>query len=329
MPSVATTTEIPIRVGPRIRPLGVPPTTAPHPGPIAANAWQAAGTPPEHGGRTRSAEEHARREELAAFLRARRESLQPEDLGIPRRGRRRVKGLRRHEVADTACVSVTWYTWLEQGRDIRTTPQVIEALARALRLDDDGHRYLRRLAGIAPRNLDQPNHPTPDNSLSALVDTLLPHPAHLMEPVTDLVAWNRAYADLFVDPADLETHQRNGLWIQVMHPVLRQRLDDWEGETEFAIARFRAEASKYPGDRRFAQVTNGLRSGSEFFSRVWDRHEVQGFAGRVETVIHPEVGPVRARLVQLRPLDHPRLLLMVHMLEDDESRDRMNQLLAG
>lgn len=328
MPSLATTTDIPNRPGTRSQPTGAPVSDAPRTSSLAAAAWHPTGGMPEYSSRAHAAEEHARREELAAFLRARRESLQPEDLGIPRRGRRRVKGLRRHEVADTACVSVTWYTWLEQGRDIRTTPQVIEALARALQLDDDGHRYLRRLAGVAPRNLDTACRPIADEGLSALVDTLLPHPAHLMEPVTDLVGWNRAYSSLFVDPATLEPHQRNGLWIQVMHPQLRRRLDDWEGETEFAIARFRAEASKYPGDHRFGQVINGLKGGSELFRRVWERHEVQGFAARVETVTHPEVGPVRARLVQLRPLDHPRLLLMVHMLADEESRERMNELLA-
>lgn len=275
----------------------------------------------------RRTEEQARREELAAFLRTRRESLQPEDLGIPRRGRRRVKGLRRHEVADTAAVSLTWYTWLEQGRDIHTTPQVIEALARALQLDDNGHRYLRRLAGIAPRTLDR-GRPEVGESLVALVDSLLPHPAQLMRPVTDLVTWNRAYSRLFVDPSTLDEENRNGLWIQVMCPELRERLVDWERETESAISRFRIEAAKYPGNGRFAQVIDGLNEGSDFFRRTWRRHEVQGFTGHLERIEHPDVGGIRARVVQLRPLDHPDLLVMIHMLEDQRSRDRMAALLA-
>ncbi|GAA5063700.1 helix-turn-helix transcriptional regulator [Thermocatellispora tengchongensis] len=239
-----------------------------------------------------------------------------------------MKGLRRHEVADTAAVSVTWYTWLEQGRDIRTTPQVIEALARALRLDDNGHRYLRRLAGIAPRNVEC-GRPEVSETLVALVDSLLPHPAHLMRPVTDLVTWNRAYARLFVDPATLDEEHRNGLWIQVMCPELRERLVDWETETEFAIARFRAEAAKYPGDMRFTQVIDQLNEDSDFFRRTWRRHEVQGFDGHTERIEHPDIGSVRARLVQLRPLDHPNLLIMVHMLEDQEARERVSELLTG
>jgi transcriptional regulator with XRE-family HTH domain len=273
-----------------------------------------------------SSEQAARRQEFADFLRTRRGALQPEDVGIPRRGRRRVKGLRRHEVADIAAVSVTWYTWLEQGRDIRTTPQVIDALARALKLDADGHRYLRRLAGV-PITDPHGRGPETDESLVQLVDDLSPHPAHLMEPVTDLLAWNRAYACLFTDPDELEPEFRNGLWIQVM--CLQDRLADWEAETERAIARFRAEAAKYPGNLRFASLIDELNAGSDFFRSAWKRHEVQGFTGHIEAIEHPIVGTIRARLVQLRPIDHPHQILMVHQLADDESRERMARLLEG
>ncbi|MEE6140152.1 helix-turn-helix transcriptional regulator [Mycobacterium sp. 050128] len=273
-------------------------------------------------------EDRARREALAAFLRARRESLQPEDIGIPRRGRRRVKGLRRHEVADIAAVSVTWYTWLEQGRDIHTTPQVIEALARALRLDDKGHSYLRRLAGLTPRTIYLDRRQV-GGGLVALVDSLLPNPAHLMLPATDLVTWNQSYARLFIDPSTLPPEQRNGLWIQVMCPELRERLVNWEVETERATGRFRAEAAKYPGDAHFATVVDHLIAESEFFRDVWERHEVQGVADHVETINHPDVGEVRARLVQLRPLDHPNMLLMVHMLDDEDSHRRVQGLLGS
>ena len=278
------------------------------------------------GGRSRTTEDQARRNSLAAFLRARRESLQPEDIGIPRRGRRRVKGLRRHEVADTAAVSVTWYTWLEQARDIHTTPQVIEALARALQLDDSGHSYLRRLAGVIPRTTYIDAREI-GSSMKALVDNLLPNPAHLMLPATDLVTWNRAYAQLFVDPATLTPEHRNGLWIQVMCPEVRDRLVGWELETRRAAGRFRAEAAKYPGDPHFARVVDTLTAESSFFHDIWERHEVQGVADHVETIDHPRVGHVRARLMQLRPLEQPNMLLMVHMLADNESRERMQALL--
>ncbi|WP_179476416.1 helix-turn-helix transcriptional regulator [Mycolicibacterium vinylchloridicum] len=276
--------------------------------------------------RPASAGDHARRGALAEFLRRRRESLQPEDIGIPRRGRRRVKGLRRHEVADAAAVSVTWYTWLEQGRDIHATPQVIEALARALRLDDSEHSYLCRLAGVAPKPLVL-GRPYVGESLITLVDSLLPNPAQLMLPATDLITWNSAYACLFVDPSTLAAQDRNALWIQVMCPEVRDRLLNWEAETQLAAGQFRAEAAKYPGDPHFGRVIDKLTHDSDIFRDIWNRHEVQGFVDDVKAVNHPEVGVVRVRLIKLRPLDHPQLLLMVHMLADEESRMRMAQLL--
>lgn len=278
-------------------------------------------------GRTASSDDRARREALAEFLRARRESLQPEDIGIPRRGRRRVKGLRRHEVADAAAVSVTWYTWLEQGRDIHATPQVIEALARALQLDDSEHSYLCRLAGVTPK-ATQLGRTQAGDSLIALVDSLLPNPAQLMLPATDLINWNDAYSRLFVDPSTLAAEDRNALWIQVMCPEVRHRLVDWEAETQLVVGRFRAEAAKYPGDPHFRRIIDRLSAESTLFRSIWARHEVRGFEDRVKTIEHPEVGEVRVRLVKLRPLDHPHLLLLVHMLDDDESRARIGRLLS-
>jgi hypothetical protein len=274
-----------------------------------------------------SSEDQARRGVLAEFLRVRRESLQPEDIGIPRRGRRRVKGLRRHEVADAAAMSVTWYTWLEQGRDIHATPQVIAALARALRLDDSEHSYLCRLAGVTPKAI-QLGRPQVGASLIALVDSLMPNPAQLMLPATDLITWNRAYAHLFVDPSTLAAEDRNALWMQVMCPELRHHLVNWEAETQLAVGRFRAEAAKYPGDPHFGRIIDRLSKESDFFRNLWERHEVQGFEDQVKTIEHPDIGSVRVRVVKLRPLDHPHLLLLVHMLDDDESRARIGKLLA-
>lgn len=306
------------------------PPAAPHglPEPPLRRRDGAVRPPPavaQNTGLATSAEE-VRRDALAQFLRARRESLQPEDIGVPRRGRRRVKGLRRHEVADAAAVSVTWYTWLEQGRDIHATPQVIEALARALQLDDSGHNHLRRLAGVTPTAC-RVNGSSVGDALIALVDSLLPNPAQLMLPTADLITWNRAYACLFMDPLSWPAEDRNAMWIQLMHPEVARRVNDWENETRLAVGRFRAEAAKYPGDPDFARVIARLTDNSEIFRRTWPRHEVQDFTDQAITITHPEVGGVRVRLLQLRPLDRPDLLLNVHMLDDQVSRDRLSQLL--
>jgi hypothetical protein len=164
--------------------------------------------------------------------------------------------------------------------------------------------------------------------MTQLVEDLSPHPAHLNEPAADLFAWNKAYTRLFTDPDKLEPKQRNGMWIQIMCPEVTERLVDWETETALAIARFRAEAGKYPGDPRFAELIKELNEQSEFFRQEWVRHEVHGFASHLETIEHPDVGAIRARIVMLRPLNHPQLTLMIHQLADDESRERMQKLLS-
>jgi hypothetical protein len=162
-----------------------------------------------------------------------------------------------------------------------------------------------------------------------MVDDLLPHPAHLMEAASDLVSWNAAYARLFEDPARLPIEHRNGLRIQLMSDQIRSTLVNWEAETFAAIARFRAEAAKYPEHPRFSTLILELSEASETFRDAWARHEVHRFTEHVEEIEHPVVGLIRAEVFEFRPLGQPSIIMMVHRLVDDESRDRMNALLAA
>jgi transcriptional regulator with XRE-family HTH domain len=155
----------------------------------------------------------SQRTELAAFLRARRAQVTPQDAGLPEDmepGRRRTPGLRREEVAELAGMSLTWYTWLEQGRRIAASPQVIDALARALLLEPGQHRYLRRLAGLADLIEHLPTRAV--DRAQRLVDSLMPNVASVYDGHFDFVAWNLAYARIRTDPAELPQDRRNLLW---------------------------------------------------------------------------------------------------------------------
>ena len=268
-----------------------------------------------------------RRTELAAFLRARRGAVQPEDVGLPRRGRRRVPGLKRSEVADLAAVSVTWYSWLEQGRDIRTTPVVLDALARALQLDEASRRHLRRLGG-EPVSKSSMSPLYVDPNLEALLTDLLPLPAALIEPTTDIVGWNHAYARCWADPAGLPSERRNGLVIMLTRPEVRDTLVDWEEQCRETIASFRAEAAKFPGHPRFAAIIDMLMEESELFRDAWHRNEVRRFLVHSQEFHHPEVGRIVTEQMLLRPLGHTSVTLMVHRLVDPESRERVVRLLG-
>lgn len=167
-----------------------------------------------------------------------------------------------------------------------------------------------------------------EQTLSGVVNDLMPHPAHLMSRTTRLLAWNRSYSRLFADPAALPPEHRNGMWIQLMSEEVRQRLVDWDEENRLAIGRLRAEASKHPGDQEIARLVDDLSASSEPFRQIWASQEVHSFSGHLERINHPEVGDMTARLVQLRPLNHPHLILMIHYL-DDESKERMLQILSS
>ncbi|MGE0305325.1 MAG: helix-turn-helix domain-containing protein, partial [Acidimicrobiia bacterium] len=147
-------------------------------------------TPSPRPGRESVADE-ARRSELAAYLKARRAALTPAAAGLSGAGRRRVPGLRRHEVADLAGISDTWYTWLEQGRDIRLSSDAVTALARALGLEGESARHLRRLAGLGLDSVDTPT--TFDPVLLELLTQWEPTPAYIANGRLDLLACNRAY----------------------------------------------------------------------------------------------------------------------------------------
>jgi transcriptional regulator with XRE-family HTH domain len=269
----------------------------------------------------------ARRQELAQFLRARRASIQPEDVGLVRSSRRRVRGLRRHEVADLASVSVTWYTWLEQGRAERPSLQVLDSVSRALRFDEESRRHVRRLAGMPTGGVHRVSH-VADPGLTAMLDDLLPSPAYLLTPANDLVAWNAAYARLFVDPSDLPPQHRNALWMMLFCKEMRNRITGWDIEVRETIARFYAESSRFTGDKRCAELIAELSETSELFKEAWKLQEVKRFVGHRQAVHHEDVGLIETQLFQLRPLDHPSLVLMVHRPADDESRSRLSELLA-
>ena len=195
-------------------------------------------------------EQAARRTELGAFLRACRARLAPADVGLPdgsASGRRRTPGLRREEIAQLSGVGVTWYTWLEQGRDISASIQVIDALARALLLTDDQHRHLRELAGLPP-----PEPPVPAGDmlprLQRLVDAEAPCPASVYDEHFDYLVWNEPYALVRHDPGTLPASRRNMLWMMFTDPVNRARMVRWESAARAVLSQFRAAAG--PPSRR-------------------------------------------------------------------------------
>lgn len=266
--------------------------------------------------------------ELAAFLRAARARLQPAEVGLPAgSGRRRTPGLRREEVAHLSGVGVTWYTWLEQGRPIVPSAQVVDALARALRLDPDQHRHLRTLAGLpVPPTATTVGACVP--RLQRLVDALPPNPASIYDRHFDFLVWNKPYVRLRHDPAGMLDGRRNLLWMMFTDAGNRARMVRWEPAARAVLGQFRAAVGRWPRDPRFVELVSALRAASGEFDRWWMDYPVRGFKPATVAIDHPEAGLVSFDMYQSRPVEHPDLLLVMQVPAGPEDLRRVRSLLA-
>jgi transcriptional regulator with XRE-family HTH domain len=275
------------------------------------------------------AEPRTRRAELAAFLRARRAGLRPADVGLAdaESGRRRTAGLRREEVARLSGVGVTWYTWLEQGRDIAPSAQVVDALARALLLDPDQHRHLRELAGLPVGDRAAAVGARP--RLRRLVEAAAPNVASVYDRHFDYLAWNESYARVRVDPGQYPTERRNLLWMMFTDADNRARMADWEAAARSVLSQFRAAVGQRPDDGRYTDLVSGLSDASPEFRQWWAEYPVRSFRPATIRVAHPTAGPIALELFQLRPVEHPDLLLVVQVPATAEDLRRVVALLGG
>jgi transcriptional regulator with XRE-family HTH domain len=259
-----------------------------------------------------------RRDELADFLRTRRAALTPEDVGLPGGGRRRTPGLRREEVALLSGVGTTWYTWLEQGRDVRASQEVLEAIATALHMTRAERTHLLVLG----RGEEPPFSPACAESVSPmlrrLIENLNPNPAYLLGRRWDYLAWNSAACALLGDLDGIPDHVRNHMWLTFTDPARRDLFSDWEESSRLMVAKFRADSARHIGDATWEELTQALRKSSPEFCKAWRRHEVAVQGGGRKVLNHPVAGRLCFDHAALNPQDTPdqRLILYTPLPED-------------
>ncbi|MFF1379834.1 helix-turn-helix transcriptional regulator [Streptomyces sp. NPDC058308] len=267
-------------------------------------------------------------QELAAFLRSRRESLDPHALGLPsRRHSRRTPGLRREEVAELAGISVDYVVRLEQARGLRPSADVVEALARALRLAPDERAYLFGLTRQRPRGADKPST-TAAPPLAGLVADLSPLPAVLMNHRYDILAWNDAMARLLLDFEALPPRQRNAMWLCLIHPEIRQLYVDRARVVREGVAHLRAAWAAHPEDRTLSELITEFIARDEDFARLWAERDVRGNGRGHKVLRHPDAGVIAVHFEVLTPLQDPDQRLMICRPADDGSRAAMDRLRA-
>ncbi|MFF7356309.1 helix-turn-helix transcriptional regulator [Streptomyces filipinensis] len=250
------------------------------------------------------------RRELGAFLRSRRERITPDQVGLPHTGRRRTPGLRREELALLACISATWYTYLEQGRDVRASDQVLDALASALQLDRHERGHLFRLAGRAPAA--EPEEPESLAADVAAVPLLLqPHPAYIIGGNYDVLGHNQAADDLFPRLNAADGQANFARWV-FLEPVARDVLVDWETEARGLLARLRTLAGRHPGDPRYTRLIDELNAGSPEVRAWWPQYDVQARRGGRKRIRLPGRGIVDFAYTAFHLAEQPEQTLVIY-----------------
>lgn len=233
------------------------------------------------------------RAELADFLRRSRERLRPADVGLPEGPRRRTPGLRREEVVTLAGMSADYYIRLEQARGPQPSPQILDALARALRLGDDERDHLYRLAGHRP-----PAGPHAGETISPalrhVLDRLADTPAQILGDLGDVLAQNCLAEELFGGVCTVSEHGRNIVWRWFTDPLVRRAYpaDEWAHYSRLHVADLRMAVVRRSHDEASVRLLRRLRGASEEFVRLWDLHEVAVRRSAHMRVLHPVVGPV-------------------------------------
>lgn len=258
-----------------------------------------------------------RRKELGEFLQALRHRCIPAAYGFPVGHRRRTQGLRREEVAQLAGISPTWYTWMEQGRDVNVSADVLDRLAQALRVTAAQRAYLFEMAGRHDLNSVQGDRGDDEQLPAALAELMhgFAFPAYIMGRYWDVLGWNQAATDLFSgwldQPQRVDQPAPNLLRFVFLSPMARDFVDDWEARARRICAEFRADCRSHMDDAALQRMIDELTQASPEFTRFWKQHDVLERQGGLRGFHHPRQGRVTYRQFTLHPVEQEHLKLVL------------------
>jgi transcriptional regulator with XRE-family HTH domain len=266
----------------------------------------------------------ARKAQLSEFLRSCRGRLTPSKVGLPERRRRRTPGLRREDVAALAGVSVTWYTWLEQGRDIHVSADVLERVSEALKLTATEREYLFALV----QNRPPPQKGVGDAEMSPAIERMIAAlrvPAIVMTARWDVVAWNAMAVAVFRDYATIPPERRNLLRILLVDDaVFDPESEPYDEMARRILAKFRVDYSQFSGELEFERLIEELTEDSDAFKKLWNSPEVRGHSEGVAT--YPQHGGLNLEHTSYMPEGATGLRLVIYAPHDDATAVRLEQI---
>jgi transcriptional regulator with XRE-family HTH domain len=276
---------------------------------------------------------HDRRAELASFLRTRRERITPEQAGLPPGSRRRTPGLRREEVAQLSGVGVTWYTWLEQGRSINASPQVLGAVARTLLLDQAEREHLFRLADLpdaataAAAGTTGCEQVPPE--VTEILDAITPMPACVLNERFDLLAWNDAYQVLWPGVTGAPPAERNLLWQCFTYPDCCHPYVNRGEQLAKLVAQLRGAYARHLGEPAWTGFVRRLSAVSPQFARLWEEHDVASQTSYLKVFRHPAHPQLLLTTTSLGVQAVPGTRMVVYKPADEVTKNAIASLLAG
>ncbi|OIK21696.1 helix-turn-helix transcriptional regulator [Bacillus amyloliquefaciens] len=270
-----------------------------------------------------------RRKELGDFLKTRRARSSPQDFGLPIGPRRKTEGLRREEAAQLAGIGVTWYTWLEQGRDIQVSSDVLEAISRVFRLNEEEKEHLFLLANQPLLSkVGRPLVESVNSVLKNVLSQLEYCPTYVTDEKLNIVSWNKAAAVVFGDFNKMNDRDRNAVWRCFTSIEYRELFLNWEDHAQRLIAQFRLAYTRFVGDEWFKDIIKELTNKSPEFRNWWPKHEVLGTPCGKKTLLHPLVGEMIMDHITLQVYDAPELKLTIYQpRQEGETEQKMKRLL--
>ncbi|WP_141430789.1 helix-turn-helix transcriptional regulator [Bacillus sp. 03113] len=275
--------------------------------------------------------ESTKQKELADFLKTRRMRLSPQEAGLDTGStRRRTPGLRREEVAVLSGVSLAWYTYLEQGRQIRVSDQVLESLARTLKLDKDERNYLFLLAGQgvpADVEFNADNNENISPAVQLILDGLNQYPAYVIDRCLNIVAWNQLANDVFGSFEKLTDLERNIVWRMFTREDYRTLFVDWEYMAKGLLAQFRGFYGRYTEDPWYQELVEKLMKVSNEFRQWWEQHEVNSIPDGKKEINHPKLGLLKMDYTSLLLAENPNMVLTVFTPQpNSNTKEKLNYL---
>jgi len=269
-----------------------------------------------------------RYKELGDFLKIRRAKILPSQVGLPEGTRRRTPGLRREEIASLAGVGLTWYTWIEQGRPIQVSTQVLESLARVLMLDKQEAIHLYTLAQLAPPTNFPTYNETVNPMLQHVLDSLQFSPSTIMDAYWNVITWNKAATEILLDYSKINVYKRNALRIMFTNEKFKKTFTDWESSAQGMIARFRTIYGKFVDDPWIEEFVKDLKNESSEFNLWWQMHNVKMEEEIFKTINHPILGQLKFEYTSYLVSDNNNLKMTVFTpLDGTDTEEKIKQFL--